>query len=363
MFHTPLILRLQASRRRHVLARQDAARVQSDGLLALVRTARRTAFGRAHRFADIASVADYQARVPLRRAEDFAQRWWQPNFPYAQNATWPGLIPYLVTIRDPGGTRYLPVSEAMIAANLAAARDVLGFHLAAYPASRVLGGLHLALGGCTALRRMGPGVKSGDATGIAGATRPGWVRRHVWPPPDIARIADAQERLDRTAAGALGRDIRSISGTPAQLLLLFERLSAAHEDHPSSLAGLFPRLELIVHGGALAPFKARFDGWLEGTAASCREVHAAPEGFVAAADREPGEGLRLMLDHGLFFEFIRPEDAAKPNPRRFWIGDAEPGQAYVLALTSNAGLWSMITGTHVHLLSLDPPRILAIPPP
>ncbi len=68
-----------------------------------------------------------------------------------------------------------------------------------------------------------------------------------------------------------------------------------------------------------------------------------------------------MLDHGLFFEFIKPEEAANPRARRFWIGDAEPGQTYALALTSNAGLWSMITGTHVRLLSLDPPRILLVP--
>jgi hypothetical protein len=358
MLHTPLFLRLQGARRRRALARQDIGRVQTDSLLGLVKTARRTAFGRAHRFGDIATVADYQARVPLRRYEDFAQRWWQPNFPYAQNATWPGLIPYLATIPAPGGTRYLPVSDSTIRANHAAARDVLGFHLAAHPASRLLGGLHLALGGCTALRRMGPGVKSGEATGIAGATLPGWARRRTWPPPEIARIADTEERLDRTATGALGRDIRSLSGTPAGLLRFFERLSARHEDHPTSLAGLFPRLELIVHGGALAPFQEQFDGWLDGTAASCREILAAPEGFMAGADGNPGEGLRLMLDHGLFFEFIPVDEAAQPKPRRFWVGDAEPGQAYVLALTSNAGLWSMLTGIHVRLLGLDPARIL-----
>jgi hypothetical protein len=299
--------------------------------------------------------------VPLRRYEDFAQRWWQPNFPYAQNATWPGLIPYLATIPAPGTTRYLPVSEAMIRANHAAARDVLSVHLGAHPKSRLPGGLHLALGGCTALRRMGPGVRSGEASGIAGATLPGWARGRIWPPADIARIADAEERLDRTAAGALGRDIRSLSGAPAQLLRLFERMAARHEDHPANLAGLFPRLELIVHGGALASCQAQFDRWLEGTAASCREVLAAPEGFIAVGDAGPGEGMRLMLDHGLFFEFIKPEEAANPRARRFWIGDAEPGQTYALALTSNAGLWSMITGTHVRLLSLDPPRILLVP--
>jgi hypothetical protein len=360
MFETFPLLRLRSALRCRRLARQDPARTQVETLLRLVRTARGTAFGRAHRFAEIRSVAEYQSAVPLRRHEDFAQRWWQPNFPYAQNATWTGLIPYLAKLPGPGA-KFLPVSRAMILAGHAAALDLLAFHVTAHPASRLTGGLCLLLGGCTSLRRMGPGVRSGEASGIAGATMPGWLRSRAWPPRDISGVADEDERLDHIAASAAGRDIRVMAGAPDRLLALFERLSARHKDHPRSLAPLFPRLELIVHTGLLASHQAVLDGWLEGTAASCREIHAAPEGFIAAADRGPGEGLRLMLDHGLFVEFIPPEDLGKPRPRRFWTGNAQPGRDYALALTSNAGLWSMITDTSVRLLSLEPPRIRVVP--
>jgi hypothetical protein len=362
MFETYPLLRLRSAGRAQRLARQNAAKIQTETLMRLVQAARKTAFGRAHRFADIHTIAAYQAAVPLRRHEDLAHRLWQPNFPYAQNATWPGLIPYLARIPGPGAAKYLPVTQEMIWANHAAVRDVLAFHVNANPASRLGGGRFLLLGGCTSLRRMGPGVRSGDAAGIAGATMPRWLRARAWPPPAISGLADAEERLDRIAAGALGLDIRAMAGAPDRLLLFFERLSASHNDHPRSLSALFPRLELIVHAGALGPHQASFDGWLDGTAASCREIHATAEGLVAAADRGPGEGLRLLLDHGMFLEFIPPEDVGKPRPRRFWTGNAEPGQAYVLTLTSSAGLWSMITGTHIRLLSLDPPRIRIMPP-
>lgn len=357
---TPL-LRLRAGRRLAALARQDHAKVQSDTLLALIRTAKSTAFGRAHGFGSISSVAEYQARVPLRRYEDFWDRFWRPNFPYYQNSTWPGLIPYLAESSgtSTGKTKYIPVSRPMIRSNRDAAQDVLAFHLAACPESKLFGGVNLLLGGSTALRRMGPGVRSGDLSGIAAATMPGWARTRAWPPQDIALLGDWDEKLGRMAAGALGRDIRSISGTPSWMLVFFERLSALHPDRPRTLGALFPKLELIVHGGVgFGPYKPAFARWLEGSRTELREVYPASEGFIAAADRGPGEGMRLMLDHGLFMEFIPTEDVGKPNPRRAWIGNAEPGRDYALALTSNAGLWSMLLGDRVHLLGLDPPRIL-----
>lgn len=361
MFDATPLLRLRASRRLAALARQDHAKVQAETLLGLIRTARTTAFGRAHGFGSIGSVAEYQARVPLRRYEDFWDRFWRPNFPYCQNSTWPGLVPYLAESSgiSTGRTRYIPVTRPMLRANQDAARDVLAFHLAARPASALPGGRHLLLGGSTALRRMGPGVRSGDLSGIAAATMPGWARARTWPPKDIALLADWDEKLALIAAGAPGRDIRSLSGTPGRMLVLFERLAALHPEHPRTLAGLFPRLELIVHGGAgFAPYQPAFARWLDGSRAELREIYPASEGFIAAADRGPGEGLRLMLDHGLFMEFVPPEDVGTARPRRYWIGDAEPGRDYALALTSNAGLWSMLLGDRVRLLGLDPPRIL-----
>ena len=87
-------------------------------------------------------------------------------------------------------------------------------------------------------------------------------------------------------------------------------------------------------------------------------MHAAREGFIAVADRGDGEGLRLALDRGLFFEFVRPADLDRPDPQRRWAGDAEPGRDYALVLTTDAGLWSNVLGDVVRLVSLRPPRVL-----
>jgi hypothetical protein len=141
------------------------------------------------------------------------------------------------------------------------------------------------------------------------------------------------------------------------MLLFIERVCALRGT--ARLAGCYPNLELVVHGGVgFAPYRDRFAHWLEGSRAETREVYAASEGFIAVADRGEGEGMRLILDNGLFFEFVRPGDLGAATPDRRWIGNAETGVEYALIVTSNAGLWSYVIGDTVTLIDLSPPRLL-----
>jgi hypothetical protein len=156
---------------------------------------------------------------------------------------------------------------------------------------------------------------------------------------------------------SLAETITSFSGTPSWMLLFLAKLAALRPG--KRLAELYPALELVVHGGVgFAPYRARFAAWLAGSAAETCEVYPASEGFIAIADRGDGEGLRLMLDNGLFYEFVRPADLASGNPDRRWVADAELGTEYALVLSSNAGLWSYVLGDTVRLIERDPPRVL-----
>ncbi len=107
-----------------------------------------------------------------------------------------------------------------------------------------------------------------------------------------------------------------------------------------------------------APYGPRFAEWLEGARTETREVYAASEGFIAAADRGPGEGLRIILDNGIFYEFVPVSEIAAAAPRRHWIGDIETGVDYAPALTTCAGLWAYVLGDTVRFVSRDPPRLL-----
>ncbi len=354
------VLKLWAARRREALSRQDAVAVQRRTLARLLARAVDTGFGRAHDFRTIQSVQTYQRRVPLRTYEAFSRDWWQAAFPDVGGATWPGRIRYFANSSGTtqAATKRIPLSDAMLRANSRVALDVLAWHFAARPDSRILGGRNVFLGGTTALERLAPGVRAGDLSGIAAFETPIWARGRALPPAELARSTDWRAKMAGLAPLALDQRVASISGTASWMLLFFET-AAGLRPPGARLCDLFPALELIVHGGVgFAPYRERFAEWMQGSAAITREVYAASEGFIAVADREDGEGLRLVLDRGLFFEFVRPADLGSSDPERRWIGDAVLGQEYALVLTTNAGLWSYVIGDTVKLVSRDPPRLL-----
>ncbi|MBO0711300.1 MAG: GH3 auxin-responsive promoter family protein [Acetobacteraceae bacterium] len=359
---TPL-LRAYARWRRGRLRRQDPRGVQQETLSRLLRLATSTRFGRRHRFAAIRSIDDFQAAVPLRSYEDFWREFFQPAFPRLTAITWPGTIPYfaLSSGTSSGTTKYIPVSRAMVRSNRRAALDVLVHHLANRPRSRVLAGKSFLLGGSTALRLEAHGVLSGDLSGIAAVTVPRWARPFTYPPPGLALLADWEQKIDLLASHAPAEPIRSLSGTPSWLLLFFERLATRFPDRPRRLAAYWPGLDLVVHGGvSFAPYRAAFAEWLACGQAELREVYPASEGFIAMADQGPDEGLRLIVDNGIFFEFVPVDTLSAAAPTRHWIANAETGVDYALALSSNAGLWSYLLGDIVRLVSRVPPRLRVV---
>ena len=361
MINATPILKAYASYRMLRLARLDPLACQRRLLLRLVQRAQATRFGRDHRFGAIRSVEDFQAQVPVRRYEDLWQQYWRPAFPRLANCTWPGTIPYFAVTSGTttGVTKYIPCSAAILAANRRAALDLFAFHLAHRRDSRLFAGRNCMLGGSTALKELAPGIWSGDLSGIAGKTAPVWARPFYFPPRALETIADWDEKTQRLAPASLSAGLRTLGGTPSWLLLFFERLAELRPEAGRRLARIYPELELIVHGGVnFQPYRPIFRSWLEGSRAETREVYPASEGFIAVADRGDGEGLRLVLDQGLFFEFVPVEELASPSPTRHWIATAETGVNYALVLTTCAGLWAYVIGDTVRLIERNPPRLM-----
>ncbi len=352
-------LRLYARRRRAKLARQDPILDQTRELLRLLRRAENTRFGRDHGFSSLHSIADYQRAVPLRRYEDFWRDYWQRDFPNLVDVTWPGKIPFFATTSGTtsGTSKHIPVSHDMNRANTRGALDLLLHHLAHCAASRAVDGKNFFLGGSVALTERAPGVHTGDLSGIALRQVPFWYRRFTFPPANIAAEPDWDCKIDQIARLAPKTDIRILGGTPSWLLHLIETQQA--------LAGaavkadtLYPNLELLVHGGvSFKPYRARFEAFLQGRA-EMREVYPASEGFIASQDERPEDGLRLMLDNGLFCEFVPVEELDNATPTRHTVANAVTGVNYAIVLSSCAGCWSYILGDTIRFVSLDPPRIL-----
>ena len=326
----------------------------------LIGRAASTKFGRDHNFAAIHSISDYQNAVPMRRYDEFFRDYWQPDFPTLIDCTWPGLIPYfaLSSGTATGTSKYIPCSNETLAANARGAHDILVHHVMARPWSNVLGGKSLLLGGSTALKTEAPGVASGDLSGIEACEVAWWEAPWVFPPKHLALISDWEEKIGRLAYASLDEDIRAISGAPNWLLLFFERLFALK---PSAhrLADIFPNLELIIHGGInFAPYRQRFRYLLEGSHAETRETYVASEGFMAAADGGDGDGMRLALDGGVFFEFVPVSQLDGRHPSRHWIASVSAGVDYAVVVSTCSGLWSYVLGDTVRFVSLDPPRVI-----
>jgi hypothetical protein len=361
MYDATPLLRAYAQRRSARLAAEDPVRAQYLQLLRLVQRARATRFGRAHDFARIHDVAAFQARLPLRRYEDFWRDWWQPAFPRLHDLTWPGTIPYFAASSGTtsGSSKYIPVSRAMLAANRRAALDVLVHHLAARADSRILAGRNFMLGGSTDLVRQAPGIHSGDLSGIAADEVPWWARRRYFPPRRLALMSDWEQKIRTLAPLSLQADIRSITGTPSWLLMFFAELAALRPDLPARSPYWYPSLELCIHGGVnFTPYAAQFADIFAGSRVDLREVYPASEGFIAIADRGSGEGLRLLVDNGLFLEFVPVEQIDATQPARHWLANIECGVNYAVVLSSDAGLWAYVLGDTVRFVQRHPPRIL-----
>lgn len=354
-------LRLYARWRNEQLRSLNPTRIQEQQLLALVRKAANTTFGKMHGFSSISSVAEYQRRVPLRKYEDFWRDFWKGPFPVLKDCTWPGEIPFFPVSSgtSSGTTKYIPCSAEMIRSNTKAGTDLLIHHVTNRPRSRLMGGKSFMLGGSTELTSLAPGIFAGDLSGISVKTLPWWARMRYFPPAHLALLKNWEEKIETLAELSLLEDIRMISGVPAWMLIFFDRLASLRPSSQGRLGQIYENLEMVVHGGVnFAPYLDRFRDLLMDSSAELREVYPASEGFIAVADRSYGEGLRLNLDHGMFFEFVPLDELESEQPTRLWINEVQTDVNYAIVLTTCAGLWSYIIGDTIRFVDTVTPRVL-----
>lgn len=361
MIDLSAVLKLYAKYRKYVLSSFAPAKMQERQLFFLLRKAADTKIGRDHDFRSIKSVSEFQRRVPVRSYEQIWEDYFKPSFPHLNNCTWPGLIKTFAVSSGTtsGATKYIPISPEMVRSNTKAGLDLLSYHVLNKPNSKILGGKSLIVSGSTIFQEYAPGIGGGDLSGIAMMTMPSWARTRTFPTYEMTQASTWEERLGSYASGALQQDIRSINGAPSWMLLLLDRIKLLKPEAEGKLSKIFPQLEMLVHGGmSFAPYRKLYMEYLEGGAAETREVYPASEGFIAVQDRGYDEGMRLILDHGIFFEFIPLTELGSLNPVRHWVKNIERGVDYAVVMSSCAGMWSYLIGDTVRFIDTEPPRLL-----
>ena len=214
------------------------------------------------------------------------------------------------------------------------------------------------LGGSTQLTELAPGIYGGDLSGIAARTAPRWVRPLVFPAERPCRHRRLGGKDGGAGAGLAEREHPRLR-RDAQLGLLFlDKLAALRPEAGRRLAGLYPDLELFAHGGVNSRLPEHLRRVAEGQRAETRELYAGKRGLHRHRRPGDGEGLRMIIDNGLFYEFVPVEELDAANPTRHWLANAETGVNYALVLSTCAGLWSYVVGDTVRIVDRDPPRIL-----
>ncbi len=338
----------------------DPAAEQRSRLMHLTRRAAGTAFGRDHDLASVRSVADFQARVPLRHFHEL-EPYWARVRAGEPHVTWPGRVRlFALTSGTTGRAKYVPISEEGLRGTKRAGRDILAHYVAATGDFAHFEGRFLYLGGSREPATAANGASVSDLSGIVADETPRLYRPFTLPSPTMHRIPAWDQRLDAIVEEAWNADVRAVSGIPSWLLALFERVISRRRRaglRAHTIADAWPNLDLVVHGGAsFDPYRALFHD-LIGKPFHALEVYVASEGFLAIQDRLDGRDLLLRMDTGLFHEFVPLEALGTPNAPRHWAGNVELGVEYAIAVSSASGLWSTYIGDTVRFESLRPHRL------
>lgn len=288
---------------------------------------------------------------------------------------WPGQCSFYAVSSGTtaGRTKWLPITGEMCAHFRRAGMDSLLYYTARTGHAAVFRGRHLLLGGSTALAPIPESAPfaayAGNLSGITALNLPAWVERHLYEPgADIAQLSDWPAKIAAITDRTLPLDISLVAGIPSWLLILAEALLKAAtngNDRPASLQDIWPNLECLIHGGVpVGPFKEELLRAF-GPAVNFHEVYPASEGFIAAQDATAAEGLRLMADTGLFFEFLPMSEfdegrLASLGPKAVPLEGVKPGADYALLLTTPAGLCRYVIGDVVRFVSTEPARLIYV---
>ncbi|MFT3884415.1 MAG: GH3 auxin-responsive promoter family protein [Flavobacteriales bacterium] len=314
-----------------------------------------TAFGRDHRLSQVEDQAGFVQAVPLRDYEGL-KPYIDRTITGKADVLWPGKPLYLCkTSGTTSGAKYIPITRDSLPNHIGSARRALFAYIARTGNAAFVDGKMIFLQGSPVLDRKGA-IPTGRLSGIVANHVPRYLLKNRLPGFATNSIADWETKVEAIVTETMHADLRLISGIPAWVQMYFERLLA--RTGKADVRSVFPDFSLFVYGGVnYAPYKARMEA-LIGASVDSVELFPASEGFIAYQDQGPGEGLLLVLDNGIHYEFIPTNELGRPDARRLTIGEVELGVNYALVLNTNAGLWGYQIGDTVRFVSLLPPRVL-----
>ncbi len=332
--------------------------VQQELLKKLVNTAQHTEFGKKYFFSSISTEQEFKERVPISNYEEI--------FPYIDrimkgenNVLWPSKIKWFA--KSSGTTnaksKFIPVSEESLEdCHFKGGKDMLSLFINNRPETKVFAGKGLSIGGSHQINHLNPDTFYGDVSAVIIQNLPFWAQIIRTPKLEIALMDKWEEKIEKMAETTIRENVTSLSGVPTWTVLLLQRI--LEKTGKNNILEVWPNLEVFLHGAvAFGPYKSLFQDLIPSEAMGYMEIYNASEGFFGIEDIMGSKDMLLMLDYGIYYEFIAMEDIGKEQPKTISLGEVELHKNYAMVISTNAGLWRYLIGDTVKFTSLYPFRI------
>lgn len=323
----------------------------------LIAAGQYTEFGRLHHFSEIQSLEDYKQKIPIQNYEDlkpFIDRMMKGE----ENILWNTPVNWFA--KSSGTTsdksKFIPVSEESLKENhYKGSKDVLSLYYVSHPESDLLTGKGLVIGGSHQINSVNADVHYGDLSAVVLQNSPFWSNWIRTPDLSIALMDEWESKIEKLAKSTIQENVTSMAGVPTWLIVLLRRILEI--TGKSTIKDVWRNLELYMHGGvSFIPYRQQFEKII-GAPINYLEMYNASEGFFAAQDDIGKEGMLLMCEHGIFYEFMPVSEHGKDHPKTIQLDKVELEKNYAPVITTNGGLWRYLLGDTIQFTSLNPFRI------
>jgi len=320
----------------------------------LMAFAKETQFGKDHNFSAIKNFEDFAKQVPIRDYEELR--------PYIdsivkgeENILWKGKPLYFAkTSGTTSGAKYIPLTKESMPTHIEAARNAILNYIHETGNADFVDGKMIFLQGSPLLEEKN-GIKLGRLSGIVAHFVPNYLQKNRMPSWETNCIEDWETKVDAIVEETFNENMTVISGIPSWVQMYFEKLE---QKGNKPVGNIFKNFNLFIYGGVnYEPYRAKFEN-LIGRKVDSIELFPASEGFFAYQDSQKDKGMLLLLNSGIFYEFVKSDEFFEDNPRRYTIGEVELNINYVLIISTNAGFWAYNIGDTVQFTSLKPYRVI-----
>jgi hypothetical protein len=305
----------------------------------LIQKGLKTSFGKEHNFSQITNYGSFKQLIPVRTYEEFAS-YIQRVRNGEKSVLWPGKVKWFA--KSSGTTnaisKYIPVTkESLYNCHFKGGKDMLSLYGNNFPNTDMYNGKGLMLGGAIIASKQGD-FKEGDLSAILLDEFPFWVNYHRVPDIETALMGEWEEKLERIASQSVNENITNLTGVPSWMLILLQKV--LQKSGRKNILEVWPNLELYMHGGVnFEPYRKIFKQLIPSDKMNYLEGYNASEGFFGIQDNNQSEGLLLMLDYGVFYEFIPISAYNKGSRDAISLKEVRLNTNYALVISTNGGLW------------------------